>query len=228
MSKPKLAKFAELKTFPNVLQNFSFRNPSLTGCKGEKKDLKGKWNSNFFGNENPIVLELGCGKGDYTVELAAHEAAKNFIGVDLKGSRIWTGAKRALELKLPNAAFVRTRIEMLPHFFAPSEVSEIWLTFPDPYPKRSKANKRLISPFFLEKYRQFCRPGAVIHLKTDEPALFHYAVQAASLAPCKILTMIEDIYRNGPPAGELAIQTYYEKMHLEEGRTIRYLKFLLH
>lgn len=227
MSKPKLAKFAELKTFPNVLQNFSFSYPALIDCNGVKRELKGKWSSDFFRNAHPVVLELGCGKGDYTVELAARYTEKNFIGVDLKGSRIWTGAKRALEQNLSNAAFVRTRIETMLHFFAEDEVSEIWLAFPDPYPKRSKAGKRLTSPFFLEKYRMFCKEDAVIHLKTDAPALFQYSVEVASQPPCKIMKVIENVYTNGTPPDELAIQTYYEKMHLEEGRTIRYLSFKL-
>jgi tRNA (guanine-N7-)-methyltransferase len=146
MSKPKLVKFAELATFPNVLRNVDFKNPALVDSNGEKKDLKGKWNHEFFQNTNPIVLELGCGKGNYTVELALRFPDKNFIGVDLKGNRLWTGAKRALELKLSNAAFIRTRIELLPHFFAENEVSEIWITFPDPYPKKSKADKRRFFP----------------------------------------------------------------------------------
>jgi len=227
MSKPKLVKFAELATFPNVLRNISFKEPSLIDSMGEIRDLKGKWNE-FFKNENPIVLELGCGKGDYTVELALRYPQKNFIGVDLKGNRLWTGAKRALELKLNNATFIRTRIELLPHFFSQNEVSEIWITFPDPYPKKSKAGKRLTSPFFLAKYRQFCRKDAVIHLKTDAPDLFRYSLEVAFRPPCKILKVIEDIYAQGAPTDELAIQTYYEKMHLEEGRNIRYLSFRLH
>ncbi len=227
MSKPKLVKFAELATFPNVLRNVDFRNPALVDYKGIKKDLKGKWNSDFFQNKNPIVLELGCGKGDYTVELAMRYPEKNFIGVDLKGNRLWTGAKRALDLNLKNAAFVRTRIELLQNFFAENEVSEIWITFPDPYPKRSKADKRLTSPFFLDKYRQFSKKDTVIHLKTDAPDLFQYSAEVASMPPCKILKVIEDVYENGIPVDELAIQTYYEKMHLEEGRTIRYLRFSL-
>lgn len=227
MGKPKLVKFAELATFPNVLRNIDFRKPSLVDNLGNEKDLKGRWNSEFFKNRNPIVLELGCGKGDYTVEMAARYPEKNFIGIDLKGNRLWTGAKRALEMKLANAAFIRTRIELLPFFFSENEVTEIWITFPDPYPKRSKADKRLTSAFFLGKYRLFCKNDAVIHLKTDAPALFQFSVEVASQPPCNILNLIEDVYANDLPQGELAIQTYYEKMHLAEGRTIRYLKFSL-
>lgn len=227
MSKAKLVKFAEMKTFPNVLQNFSPSQPALTDCNGAERDLKGNWNTGFFQNDNPIVLELGCGKGDYTVEMALRFPKKNFIGIDLKGSRIWTGAKRAMELQLRNAAFVRTRIELLNHFFAENEVSEIWITFPDPYPKRSKADKRLTSPVFLNGYRKFCKKGAIVHLKTDAADLFQYSVEVASQPSCKILTVIENVYANGAPHDELAIQTYYEKMHLEEGRTIKYLQFKL-
>ena len=227
MSKPKLAKFAEMKTFPNVLQNFSHYHPALVDQNGKIRDLKGNWNSDYFQNGNPIVLELGCGKGDYTVELAMEFPEKNFIGVDLKGSRIWTGAKRALELELGNAAFIRARIELLDRFFSKNEISEIWITFPDPYPKRSKANKRLTSAFFLERYRQLCRPNAVVHLKTDNAALFEFSVEVASQSPDKIMKVVENVYSKGKPTDELAIQTYYEKMHLEEGRTIRYLQFKL-
>lgn len=227
MSKPKLVKFAELATFPNVLRNVDFKNPALIDNTGGKKDLRGKWSAELFRNDNPLVLELGCGKGDYTVELALRSPEKNFIGVDLKGNRLWTGAKRALELRLPNAAFLRTRIELLPYFFSENEVSEIWIAFPDPYPKRSKANKRLTSAFFLEKYRLFCMQGAVIHLKTDDAALFEYSKEIARRPPCKLLKVMENVYESGTPTGGLAIQTHYEKMHLQQGRTIHYLMFLL-
>ncbi len=227
MSKPKLVKFAELATFPNVLRNIDFKKPALVDDKGEQRDFKGGWNGIFFQNENPIVIELGCGKGDYTVELALRYPEKNFIGIDLKGNRLWTGAKRALELKLRNAAFIRTRIELLPNFFAENEVSEIWITFPDPYPKKSKADKRLTSLFFLRKYRLFCRKNAVIHLKTDAADLFKFSVETASQLPCKILKIVESVYAGGAPVDELSIQTYYEKMHLEEGRAIKYLQFIL-
>lgn len=225
MSKPKLEKFAELNTFPNVLQNRDFAHPELFDHKGQKQDFNGKWSSAFFHNNNPLVLELACGKGEYTVEMAQAYPGKNFIGVDLKGNRIWTGARKALDLALTNAAFVRTRIEYLPHFFAQDEVSEIWVTFPDPYLKRSKTSKRLTSPFFLDKYRQFCKRDGCVHLKTDDPTLFEFSRDVAGSPPCNIVEVIEDVYKNGEPPLPLCIKTYYEKMHLEDKRTIRYLKF---
>ncbi len=226
MSKPKLEKFAEIETFPNVLRNVDFKNPALLDFRKEVLDLQGRWNTDFFKNENPVVLELACGKGDYTVGLAQLFPDKNFLGVDLKGNRLWTGAKKALELNLKNAAFIRTRIELLPHFFAKNEVSEIWITFPDPYRRNSKSGKRLTSSFFLDRYRQFCKPGAMIHLKTDDPALFEFSLEVAKQEG-RIEEIIEDVYQNGTPKDILAIQTYYEKMHLEEGRVIRYLRFSL-
>lgn len=227
MSKPKLEKFAELDTFPNVLQNVSFSELALFDCNKNRRQLKGNWNRDFFQNDNPVVLELACGKGDYTVEMAKFYPDKNFIGIDLKGSRIWTGAKKALELGFKNAAFVRTRIEFLPYFFAEGEVGEIWITFPDPYLKKAKTSKRLTSPFFLEKYRQVCRKDAFIHLKTDDPTLFEYSREIATTPPCSMVEVIEDVYKNGEPTQPLSIKTYYEKMHLENKRTIRYLKFTL-
>ncbi len=228
MSKPKLEKFAELDTFPNVLQNRDFANPELFDCKMQKRDFKGKWSADFFYNNHPLVVELACGKGEYTVEMAQAYPDKNFIGVDLKGNRIWTGARKALDLALPNAAFVRTRIEYLPHFFAPGEVNEIWITFPDPYLKRSKTQKRLTSPFFLDKYRLITKPDALVHLKTDDPTLFAFSREVASEAPCKIVQVVEDVYAQGEPPLPLCIKTYYEKMHLEDKRTIRYLQFHIH
>lgn len=227
MSKAKLEKFAEIATFPNVVRNVDFKNPALINCHGEKTDYRGIWSAAFFQNERPVVLELACGKGEYTVEMAQHFPEKNFIGVDLKGNRIWTGARRALDLGLKNAAFLRTRIELLPFFFAQDEISEIWITFPDPFLRKSKAQRRLTSPFFLAKYRLICRHDAVVHLKTDDLTLFEFSKETASQAPCNILEINEDVYKNGEPDGALAIKTFYEKMHLAEGRTIRYLKFRL-
>lgn len=227
MSKAKLEKFAELNTFQNVLQNLDFANPALIDCNQQRQDLKGKWCRDFFRNSNPLVLELACGKGEYTVGMAQAYPDKNFIGVDLKGNRIWTGARKGLDLKLPNAAFVRTQIEYLPHFFAEGEVSEIWITFPDPYLKKSKTDKRLTSPVFLEKYRKVVKRDAFVHLKTDDPTLFEYSREIAATPPCKIVEIIEDVYKNGEPEPPLSIKTYYERMHLEDKRTIRYLRFTI-
>ncbi len=227
MSKPKLVKFAEIATFRNVLRNVSFENPMLINCENSKVDYKGTWCIEYFNNNSPLILELACGKGDYTIGLAQRYPERNFIGVDLKGNRLWTGARKALDLNLENAAFIRTRIELLPFFFAPSEVSEIWITFPDPFRRESKSNRRLTSPFFLEKYRQICRPDALVHLKTDDKGLFEYSYQIASTPPCRLLEVFNDVYNESAPVTATGIQTFYEKMHLAEGRVIRYLKFQL-
>ncbi|RMD91677.1 MAG: tRNA (guanosine(46)-N7)-methyltransferase TrmB, partial [Calditrichaeota bacterium] len=176
MSKNKLAKFAELETFSNVFQNFTPLQPALTSC-GRKVDFKGRWSEDYFANSQPLVLELACGKGDYSVNLARQYPEKNFIGVDVKGNRLWTGAKNAMDEELSNVAFVRTRIEQLDLFFGPNEVSEIWITFPDPFPRKSRALKRLTSPRFLNIYRKVCKPGAQIHLKTDAVNLFDYTLE---------------------------------------------------
>ncbi|GIV33430.1 MAG: tRNA (guanine-N(7)-)-methyltransferase [Chitinophagales bacterium] len=226
MSKSKMVKFAELKTFPNVLRNTDFKNPILVDYRQQPRNLRGVWSREFFQNPHPIVLELACGKGDYTLALARLYPNKNIIGIDLKGNRLWSGAKKALQLQLHNAAFIRSRIELLPHFFGENEVSEIWITFPDPYPKASKANKRLTSEFFIEKYRAFCKKGALVHLKTDDPDLFEFSVRVASRLGT-VEQVMENVYATEQVPEVLRIQTYYERMHLQQGRTIRYLRFAL-
>ncbi len=224
MSKNKLAKFAELETFSNVFQNFTPLQPALICC-GEKLGMKGRWNELFFKNDNPLVLELACGKGDYSVNLARQYPAKNFIGIDVKGNRIWTGAKRALEDGLGNVAFVRTRIEQLTEFFAPDEVAELWITFPDPFPRKSRAMKRLTSPRFLDIYRKVCKPGAGIHLKTDATGLFEYSLEVLEEEGITPEEMIFDVHGLAETPEELRILTYYEKMHLEAKKKIHYLRF---
>ncbi|MCS6929918.1 MAG: tRNA (guanosine(46)-N7)-methyltransferase TrmB [Saprospiraceae bacterium] len=227
--KNKLQKFAEIRTFPNVYECYDVQHPSLVGVGMEPIDLKGRWRQVHFQNNHPLVLELACGGGEYTIALARQFSKCNFIGVDVKGNRIWKGAKIALESGLSNAAFLRTRIEVIEHFFAPNEVDEIWITFPDPFPRPSKANRRLTSPFFLEKYRRILRPGGIVHLKHDDSAFFHFTLETIANDPqCKLLYADEDIYAKPLPWPELGICTRYEAMHLAEGKTIKYVRFQIH
>ena len=191
--------------------------------------LKGRWHEDYFKNQNPIVLELGCGKGEYTVELARLYPEMNFIGVDIKGARMWTGAKMALEEGLENVAFLRTNIEIIDRFFSADEVQEIWLTFSDPQMKN--AHKRLTSTFFMERYRRFLADGGTIHLKTDSNFLFTYTTYMVDENHLPLLFRTEDLYHTDGIDDEtrkiLAIRTYYESMWMERGLPIRYMKFQL-
>lgn len=225
----KLQKFAELLTFPNVYENYNPKEPQLVGLNGEEVDLKGKWRSEHFKNDYPITLELACGRGEYTLDLARRYPARNFIGVDVKGARIWKGARIALEEKLDNVAFLRTRIEQIALFFEPAEVDEIWITFPDPFLRKSKANRRLTGTNFLKAYRQILKSGGMVHLKTDEPNLYEFTLEVlAEDAQVKILYQDDDIYAKELPFPELETKTYYEKMHLAEGKKIKYIRFTIH
>lgn len=218
MGKNKLAKFAELETFPHV-----FQVSSSTLLKGEEFPLKGKWNTDFFKNSNPIVLELGCGKGEYTVELAKQLPDKNYIGVDIKGARIWTGAKESYIKEMKNVAFIRTNIEMIEYFFGENEVSEIWLTFPDPQMK--KTTKRLTATNFIQSYLKFLKKDGIIHLKTDSPFMFAYTCKMVNVNNFPVLTQMEDIYNTHNIDKTLNIKTYYEQQWLERGLTIKYISF---
>jgi tRNA (guanine-N7-)-methyltransferase len=222
----KQEKFQLLNDMPNVYQNFDFRDINLRNHKAEFSDYKGCWKE-IFGNDNPIVLELACGRGEYTVGMAKLEANKNFIGIDLKGNRQYTGARYALDHGLNNVAFIRTKIELIPNYFAPGEVSEIWITFADPFLNHTDANRRLTSPFFLERYRQICAPGTTINLKTDSELLYNFSLTIAKEQGLTILEADDNIYKNGDKEGLLSIKTYYEKMHLVEKKTIKFLKFVL-
>jgi len=215
----KLQKFAEVDKFSNC---FSFHYLELD--KGFKN--KGHWRA-YFGNSNPIVVELGCGKGEYTVGLAAANPDKNFIGVDVKGNRIWTGAKFALENKLSNTAFLRTRIDFIDHCFAPAEVDEIWITFPDPQPQKPRERKRLTSPRFLDLYKKMLKPGGYMHLKTDSTLLYEYTLEKLNKINAKIHWHSADLYTACPPERkELTdIKTYYEKLFTEKGERIKYILF---
>lgn len=226
--KDKQRRFDEMSTFKNVYQNFDFKKPELKNYKGKIVDLKGKWAKNHFNNTNPITLELACGKGEYTVALSAKNANKNFIGVDIKGARIHDGAKKCLERNQENAAFLRTRIELLPNFFEKDEVDEIWIVFSDPFPKDRHAKHRLTSPFFLDIYRKICKKDTVINVKTDSESLFDYTLEILEEQKIKPLILERDIY-NTDYENELltGIQTFYEKQHIADGRKINYVQFIL-
>ena len=223
MGKGKLAKFAEMETFSNVFQY------PFSVVDNVPFEMKGHWREQYFKNNHPVVLELGCGKGEYTVELARLYPEMNFIGVDIKGARMWTGAKQALEAGLKNVAFLRTNIEIIDRFFAESEVQEIWLTFSDPQMKN--AHKRLTSTFFLNRYRKFLVDGGIVHLKTDSNFLFTYTTCMVKENKLPVVFSTEDLYHTEGLDEEthkiLSIQTYYEGMWIERGLNIRYMKFLL-
>jgi len=224
----KLEKFAELLSFPNVYECFDPTDPQLIGLHGTEVDLRGEWAEKHFQNGRPIVLELACGRGEYTLGMARRFLERNFIGVDVKGARIWKGARIALGEGLVNAAFLRTRIEQIAAFFAPGEVAEIWITFPDPFLRKSKANRRLTSPRFLAEYRKILRPEGLIHLKTDEPNLYAYTLDVlADADAAELLYHDDNIYAKPLPLPELEIKTYYERLHLQKGKTIKYVQFRL-
>lgn len=188
-------------------------------------ELKGKWHSDFFKNDKPIVLELGCGGGEYTVGLAQMYPDKNYIGVDIKGARMWKGAKQVDEKGLKNVAFVRTHVELIENFFGPDEVSEIWLTFSDPQPQLSRRKKRLSSPEFLNRYDSFLRKENIIHMKTDDPQLFEYTLEVIEEGGHKKEFVSFDVYNEVVPPEVTSFQTHYEKIWLKEGKSIQYLKF---
>lgn len=225
----KLQKFAELLTFPNVYENFNPKEPQLHGLNGAPVSLKGEWCARHFQNDNPIVVELACGRGEYTLGMGRISPNRNFIGVDIKGARIWKGAGIALEEELENVAFLRTRIEQLHLFFEPGEISEIWITFPDPFLQKSKANRRLTAPRFLDAYKKLLRKDGLIHLKTDEQNLYHFTLETLQeYDGAKVLYSSEDIYAlDELPMPELEIKTYYERMHLAAQKTIKYIRFRL-
>jgi len=219
MTKRKLERFAEMTSFKNVLQ------PVFNEVFGKDHPVKGNWRDVFFENDFPLVIELGCGKGEYTVGLAKKDHLKNFVGVDIKGARIWRGAKTALEEDLKNVMFLRTRIEFIGSFFDKDEVDEIWLTFPDPQPK--KRLKRLSSSRFLNQYKLFLKPEGFLHMKTDSHLLYQYTYNLAMHNHLSVVAATEDLYHSDFAGEELEIRTFYEKGFLEKGLRIFYMKFRL-
>ena len=212
MAQKKLIRFKEIKSFPNVLEY--------------PENMQGKWEA-FFNNKNPIILELACGRGEYSVGLATLYPDKNFIGVDIKGNRMWVGAKAALKQNLTNVGFLRTQIDKINQYFGKDEVEEIWLTFPDPHLRKSKTKKRLTHPKFLRLYKQFLNTNGLIHLKTDSPDLYFFTKQVTELYGLKIISDINDIYKNEAIAEELKIKTHYEGLDIAKSNTIFYLSFTL-
>ena len=225
MGKGKLVKWLENRTFERV-----FEPPLEKAVEGVEFEHKGKWGEAVFGNDQPIVLELGCGKGEYTVGQARKYPGKNFVGIDIKGHRFWRGAKTANQEDLKNVAFLRTRIEFIDRFFAPNEVDEVWITFSDPQPKDEKGTKRITSSIFIERYKKFLKPGSLVHVKSDSPLLYELSKESYIEAGYNILVDSQDVYgelvhRVDPELRELLeIKTFYEQMWLEEGRKIHYMQ----
>ncbi len=213
MGKDKLRRFAEIETFDNVLQ------------LDAGKPYKGQWSKSFFKNDNPVVLELACGKGEYTVNLARLFPDKNFIGIDYKGNRIWRGAKTAIEDGVNNVAFIRMQIETLTEFFAAGEVDEIWITFPDPQPQLSREKKRLTSPRFLNMYKEVLKPGGAVNLKTDNDGFYSYTAEKVQELNLKEHVNTADLYKSEYADEVLSIKTYYEKKYLKDNKNINYIKF---
>lgn len=212
MGQKKLVRFAELETLPNVLQY--------------PKDIVGKW-SGVFKNNNTITLELACGKGEYAVGLGQLYPGRNFIGIDVKGNRLWVGAKKAIQNNLTNVAFLRTKIDQVAEYLAKEEVAEIWITFPDPQLRMSKAKKRLTHPKFLRLYQQFLIPGGLIHLKTDSPDLYHFTKTVIDLYNCQLHTDLDNVFAQESVADELKIKTHYESLDIAGSNRIHYLCFSL-
>jgi len=218
MGKNKLKRFAELETMERVFQ---------PGARLPEPEfhLKGKWKKDVFHNNNEIVVELGCGRGEYTIELSGIYPEKNFIGIDKKGARLWRGAKTSNEKNIRNTAFLRIPIEQLQYYFAPGELSEIWITFPDPQPQRTRENTRMTSPRFLEMYRSILPPNGIVHLKTDNQGLYEYTLEKVLDLKIKPIVATSDLYHTYHDDEILSIKTTYEKRYLAEGLKICYLRF---
>ena len=219
MGKDKIRRFNENKTFQNVVQ------PTREEAINEFA-LKGNWNKEFFKNDNPIVLELGCGKGEYTVAMARRDKDRNFIGVDIKGSRFWRGAKTCLDEGIENAGFLRTQIEIIDHLFAENEVSEIWINFPDPQIKYKRTKHRMTNSEFLQLYKKILKPDGVVNLKTDSEFMHGYTLGLLHGEGHQVLYANHNVYKNeGAPEVVTAIQTFYENQYLEINKAITYIRF---
>lgn len=214
----KLEKFSDLANFKNCFTLF-FENTM------EGLPMKSSWHKAYFKNDNPIVLELGCGKGEYTVGLAKNNPNKNYIGVDVKGNRIWTGAKEALDSNLNNVAFIRTRIDFIDNCFSTDEISEIWITFPDPQPQKTRVRKRLTNMMFVERYRKFLKPGGLVHLKTDSTSFYEYTMEVIRENNFNLLFHTNNLYNNCPAERKelTEITTHYEKLFTSRGENIKYI-----
>lgn len=219
MGKNKLQRYAENKVLENVIEHDAFAEDHFP--------FKGRWAQEVFGNKNPIIVELACGKGEYTTSLAERFPGKNFIGIDIKGDRIWKGAKRAIERNLDNVRFLRCFIDHLDQYFSNREIHEFWITFPDPFLKKSDAKKRLTSPKFLSIYRKIAEASATVHLKTDSEQLFRFTESVIKNQQLPVIRRFDDLYGEGPADELLSIKTYYEKKHLAAGRTIHFISFSL-
>jgi tRNA (guanine-N7-)-methyltransferase len=218
--KKKLAHFAENLTFSHLFQN---PHPDFN----TEFVLKGKWDLEYFQNDHPITLELGCGKGEYTVNLATQNPGRNFIGMDIKGARLWKGCKMVQEMELKNVAFIRSRIDYIEYFFGKNDIDEIWITFPDPQPQSNRKRKRLTSPLFLNRYKKFLKPGGIIHLKTDNAGLYQFTLDIIRQENHYLLYSSEDIYNLDQPHEATAIQTYYETIFRKDNIPIKYIEFAL-
>lgn len=235
MSKGKLEKFAEISNMPCVFQNRNWQTSGLNDHTGAEVEMKGKWRSDFFQNDHPLILELACGYGEYTMAIAERYPNLNVIGIDVKGNRIWRGARYVTDNGLKNAAFIRTQIEQLTDFFDTEEVSEIWLTFPDPRKEHRRSRKRLTAPRYLQLYRQILQKEGLIHLKTDSTLLYEYSIETLEEEKCHILEDYRDVYAANQQHNLAAtdrnfdlatsVKTRYEKIHTELGETIKYVRF---
>ncbi|MBL0099362.1 MAG: tRNA (guanosine(46)-N7)-methyltransferase TrmB [Saprospiraceae bacterium] len=226
--KNKLKKFADLLSYPNVYENYDPKFPKLLISADTEADMIGNWRTSCYKNSNPLILELACGRGEYTEALVQAYPDQNFLGVDVKGARIWMGASHCLEKGLTNAAFLRTRIEQISLFFGTNEVDGIWITFPDPFLRESKENKRLTSARFLDQYKKIIKPGAILHLKTDDPTLYHFTLDTLlQYQGAHIIYKNDDIYAHDLDYDELKYKTHYEKEHLADGRKIKYIRFTI-
>lgn len=219
-SKNKLKRFRENETFSNVVQ------PERVELTNNEFSLKGNWNKDFFKNANPIVLELGCGKGEYSIALSKANPDKNFLGIDIKGARFWRGAKTGMEENLNNVGFIRTQIELIDHIFAEGEVDEIWITFPDPQIKYKRTKHRLTNTEFLQKYKKVLKPRGIVNLKTDSEFMHGYTLGLLHGEGHEVLHSNHDVYKNEySPKEVIEIQTFYEKQYLEKGKPITYIQF---
>ncbi len=218
MGTNKLQRYKEISEFEHVLEYTDFQDD-------DSVKPKGRWRSDIFDNDNPIILELACGKGIYTLELARRNPDTNVIGIDIKGARIWKGATKALDEELENVHFLRMYIDHLYEYFAPSEVDDIWITFPDPYPREGDRSKRLTSRKFLNIYQKVLKPGGKVRLKTDSDDLFTFSKEVISETGCEVFDLVESIYDDRPDDELLTVKTDYEKRHLEKGKAISFIKF---